>query len=789
MMELIKAHQLNLMLVLCGACGILVFLLLNTRFLSKSRKLILIAMETMAVFLLWFDRLAYIYAGDPSQKGYLMVRLSNCIVFFLTPGIVLGFNKYLMDWLTHEGGMTKIPVRLSVIDIACIAGMILAVISAFTGLYYYFDASNVYQRGNGFLIAYIIPVICPLMQFAVILQYRKIFSRLIYISLIMYIFVPLICGIIQIAAYGISIVNMAMVAVSISLYISTYLDINNTVEHAHEIEIRNIQGERERMQRLFDQTATAFVSAVENKDDFTRGNSVRIAEYAKRVAKAAGKSDEECEKVYYAALLHDVGLIGVPDSVIKNDADPTKQDFEIMRKKPVIGAQILSSITEYPYLSQGARYSHERYNGSGYPEGLKGEQIPEIARMIAVADAYVTMTTKKRYRDAHPDFMAREAFVKGAGEKFDPVFADIMVRIIDEDSGKNARENAPQLETELTCEKYRETVSTGIAIEQEEKKISFDCELKGEGENRFSAPAIILFDSYDSRIHKDKKTIGAYHYLEYGEIWFDDHSITTAARKIEERIISKADKSGGDKKSISCTVTAKRFEDHVRLVMKAGGFEKEVIMALPDISKSAYIGITGENCRISGIKTKATGKSAGPDDIPRIAKQISYTDHMEGDFKNLNIDRTRSASTDGIEIKDRLRLAFHTMSLPGASLVWHCPYIVLFGSSDGTVNGEDYREYAFIKLNGEHNGSNDHAVNRFVMKKSDDFPGWEAWKEKNREGIECEISLRRKKNSIVLKTRTLGISIENTTTLIDEKAKVYIALTGDQVALTDIRIV
>ena len=97
MFEIIRAHQLNLMLMLCGACGILILLLFNTRFLSKRKKQIMILMEAIAFLLLWFDRLAYIYAGDSSETGYVMVRLSNFIVFFLTPTVVFAFGLYITD--------------------------------------------------------------------------------------------------------------------------------------------------------------------------------------------------------------------------------------------------------------------------------------------------------------------------------------------------------------------------------------------------------------------------------------------------------------------------------------------------------------------------------------------------------------------------------------------------------------------------------------------------------------------------------------------------------------------
>lgn len=788
MFEFIRANQLDIMLILCGSCGILIFLLLNTRFLFRSRKVILIFLEIMAFFLLWYDRLAYVYSGNLSHKGYVMVRVSNFMVFFLTSAIVFGFNLYLCDLVKHEAGQDALPKRLVFAGIFASIGMLLAVISAFTGFYYYFDETNRYQRGSGFLIAYIFPLLCPLFQLSVIRQYRDKLSRLIYVSLQCYILVPIFCGILQIFVYGISIVNMSMVGVSVFLYISMYLDLNNVVNHAHEIEIQNMQGEQIRMKRLFDQTATAFVSAVEKKDEFTKGHALRIAEYAKEIAKRAGKNEEECEKAYYAALLHDVGLIGIPDSVIKQDSDPDKWDYETMRKKPLISEEILSSISEYPYLSETARYSHERYNGTGYPEGLKGKDIPEMARIVGTADAYVTMTTRKRYRDAIPGFMAREIFLKGAGEEFDPEFASIMVRIMDSEVNSHSEESAADEETEIICNEYREHVSKGVPVDDNIRRIRFSCELSEEPGVRFSAPSIILFDSYDMRIHSSIKDIERYGYLEYGEIWFDKHSVTTAASKM-------AEKETGDNESVKSSdgkhlyeIIASRYEDHIKLVLKSEDYSKEVIVALPNVSKASYIGLTGENCRIMDISTELTGQKAGSGDIPRIAEPVSYIEHFESDLKNIQINRTLSCVTESVEVKGRLNIGFHTMSLPAASLVWDCPYVIIFYSEDGKVGGPDYREYNMIKLDGEDQGDGEFAKNRFKMKKTKDFPGWDVWKEKNKEGLDCEVFLEKRGDQVILKTENLGVKIENTTTITKDAGKVYVALSGDEVALTDIRV-
>ncbi len=783
MYTFLKANQLNIMLILCGACGILAILLLITRFLTRKRKWTLILMELVAFFLLWFDRLAYVYSGNITAKGYVMVRLSNFFVFFLTPGVVLSFNLFIRDYMKNEGKVEKLPRRIGFVGGMAFIAMVLAIVAAVTGLYYSFDANNVYHRGAGFLISYIIPIVSPIIQYTVIRQYRKSFSKLIYTSMILYIFVPISCGIMQIFLYGISLVNMAMVAVSISLYIFTYLDINNTVEHAHEIEMQNLQGEKRRMRRLFDQTAKAFVAAVEKKDDFTKGNAVKEAEYAKKLAKMAGKDEEDCDKAYYTALLHDVGMIGIPDSVIKNDMDPGKFDYEAIRQKPVIGKEILSNITEFPYLSVGANYSHERYNGTGYPEGLSGDEIPEIARVVAVADAYVTMTTPKRYRDAKPDFVAREAFVRGAGAEFDPIYADLMVKIIDEEEKDKIHDDISIVEKELSCKEYKSSVSLGIPVTGVITEITFNCTLMEDSPSGFSAPSVILFDAFDRRVHDDAKAIRAYSYSEYGEIWFDNHSITTAARKIVETISDNDDGKPGEYKII-----AAKYDDHVKLIMTCPESKKESIIALIDGSTYVYLGITGEYCEITDIKINQTKEEADASYIPRISEEVSYINHMESDIPNIQINQTRSASSDGIEIDGRLTINFHTMSLPVASFIWHCPYIVIFSSDNGRVRGRNYHEYTLIKINGEVDKVTEYAENNFVMKRKDNFPGWEAWKEASKKGFECEVHLERRGDRIITVSENLGVHIENTTIMNESPQKVYVALTGDRCAITDIRI-
>ena len=173
--------------------------------------------------------------------------------------------------------------------------------------------------------------------------------------------------------------------------------------------------------------------AIDAKDTYTNGHSSRVAKYSREIAKRYGYSRKNQDEIYMMGLLHDVGKIGVPDAVINKPGKLTDEEFLLIKKHPDLGHKILKRITEMPKLSVGARWHHERYDGRGYPDGLAGQDILEEARIIAVADAYDAMTSHRSYRDILPQSVVRNEIEKGKGAQFDPVFADIMLQIIDED--------------------------------------------------------------------------------------------------------------------------------------------------------------------------------------------------------------------------------------------------------------------------------------------------------------------------------------------------------------------
>lgn len=785
MYELIRTYQLDIMLALSTTCMLMAILLLFTKYMQRRRKWILFLMEIIAAFLLFFDRLAYIYAGAAGKKAYVMVRLSNFMVFFLTAWVVFGFNLYITDLVQKEGTTELTIKRLMTVGIASIVEMVMVVVSQFTGWYYYIDEANHYHRGPLFLLCYIVPVIGPLVQFSVIQQYKKQFSKRIYISFVLYIFVPIIAAIVQIFAYGLSLVNIAMVMVSISLYFFTYIDINEMAVKAHRKEMEILQEEKQSMKRLLEQVLMAMVAAIEKKDPFLQGHSKRVAGLSKKIAQMSGKNEEICDDVYYAALLHEIGVFGVPDSVLMKNDDLSEEEEKFIKKKPIIAEEILSPIRDFPNIKAAARYGSENYDGTGYPDGLEGEEIPEIARIVKVAGAYDSMTGRKKGGEMLPQQLIREEFVQESGSRFDPAFSDIMVRIIDEEERDHAEKYEENMETELNCREYRDSISRGIRVMENITRINFQCFPDKEKHEDFSAPSIVLFDSFDRCAHKNARAISAYKYLEYGEIWFDGHYVCTSARNMEAS--EGTDSVKGTEREDMYEITASRLGDHLKITMKSFRRIVDVIVALPDRSKWVYIGITGENCKIRNISIRSFDEKLKKNDVRRIASDVSYIDRLESDVKNIQVDSFRSAHTKGILVNNGLQLAFHVESLPSASFIWNCPYVVLFYSEDKKVGGIGYHEYALIKLNGENENKDEHAENRFSMKKLPSFNGWEEWKKANSAGAEYKVDFEVKSDKVILHAENMGILVNNTTIIRDGHREIYAALTGDQIALTDIR--
>ncbi len=206
------------------------------------------------------------------------------------------------------------------------------------------------------------------------------------------------------------------------------------------IRLRAYKKRQMEIENLTMEVTSALAQTIDAKDKYTKGHSNRVAKYSRMLAAELGEDEKEQQNIYYVALLHDIGKIGVPNAIINKPGKLTEDEYEIIKTHPVIGSDILKSISSMPEISLGARSHHERYDGKGYPDGLAGEDIPWVARIIGVADAYDAMTSNRSYRNYLPQERVKEEIIKYRGIQFDPRVADAMIKIIEADSNYKMHE-------------------------------------------------------------------------------------------------------------------------------------------------------------------------------------------------------------------------------------------------------------------------------------------------------------------------------------------------------------
>jgi len=187
-----------------------------------------------------------------------------------------------------------------------------------------------------------------------------------------------------------------------------------------------------RTQRLFVNILTVMVKILESKDPYTRFHSHSVAKWSRMIGRRTGLCEEDLDRLGLAAVFHDFGKIGVPEEILCKADKLTDEEFEIMKKHPTIARDLLSSLELLSDLLPAITHHHERWDGRGYPDKLKGDQTPLWARIIALADAYDTMTSRRTYKEPYSPERVRQELEKGRGTQFDPELVDHFKAILDE---------------------------------------------------------------------------------------------------------------------------------------------------------------------------------------------------------------------------------------------------------------------------------------------------------------------------------------------------------------------
>lgn len=194
--------------------------------------------------------------------------------------------------------------------------------------------------------------------------------------------------------------------------------------------IRKYRQRHEQDNKIINESIETFTGFIDAKDPYTNGHSKRVAKYTRLIAEAMGYEGEELDRIYYVALLHDCGKIGVPDNILGKPGRLTDEEFQVIKSHTVRGGDILDHFKSLEGVNEGALYHHERYDGKGYPKGLSGKDIPLIARIICLADSFDAMNSNRVYRNKLTKEHIINEIESNKGRQFDPEIADVMLKLL-----------------------------------------------------------------------------------------------------------------------------------------------------------------------------------------------------------------------------------------------------------------------------------------------------------------------------------------------------------------------
>lgn len=317
--------------------------------------------------------------------------------------------------------------------------------------------------------------------FTFILDFRKDHSHKNLLA-----FIGLLAATISVVIEALStyfVVSLSGVFVGIGMLILLSINVLRTARNIHTLEMnrqeKELRRRRKQMEKMSLQMMQTLSTTIEAKDEYTRGHSHRVAEYAAMIARELRWDKDSILNLEYAAHLHDIGKIGIPDTILNKPAKLTPEEYAVIKEHTVIGAEILKNITLIDHVTEVARSHHERYDGTGYPDGLSGKDIPIHARIVAIADSYDAMSSKRIYRNALPDEVIYEEIRKNKGLQFDPELADIFLDLLSQGKVQISETcefqdddpELPQIETEI--EKFISSVMSTMQTQEDSESFDF----------------------------------------------------------------------------------------------------------------------------------------------------------------------------------------------------------------------------------------------------------------------------------------------------------------------------
>lgn len=325
-------------------------------------------------------------------------------------------------------------------------------------------------------VAQILLVFVFILVFIHLVQYirKNKQSKTDYILLIGLFLVLLCVAIESVSVYFVA--TISGIFIGIGMIILLFTNIVRTIQKIHMVEEKRhhleLEIEKKQNKKITLQMMESLSTTIEAKDEYTRGHSRRVAQYAALIAENLGWSKEEIQNLKNCAYLHDIGKIGIPDQILNKPGKLTNEELNLIKQHTTIGQDILKDITIIPHIDEVTRSHHEHYDGTGYPDRLKGNEIPIQARVIALADSYDAMNSRRIYRNALSHGRIYHEIQMNAGTQFDPGITKVFLKLMDNGSLYNLEHEILPTQ-EDTINKFISDVVTTMQDQEETKNIDY----------------------------------------------------------------------------------------------------------------------------------------------------------------------------------------------------------------------------------------------------------------------------------------------------------------------------
>lgn len=396
------------------------------------------------------DLCDWIFRGREGRVFYYILWCAILMFYLGTGLLVASLIFYLKDIVENHGRKTKILPIIGIVSVSYMT--IICVMTLFAHNVFYIDQTNTYQRGPLFMLTQIPIIIYVIVVFTLIL-YRNLLTGGERFFLSFFTFTPTIGEIVQMI-YPDRATVLAGMSCAV-LYLLVFVQKEKGYQEAEQknenLDNQNkiLEEKLEREDKMLVSIMNVLTNTSEIKVECNKGHGMRVGNYTREIAYRMGLSEDFQIEAYFAGMLHDIGMTKVPDTLVSKPTTLTDSEYEIVKLHPISGFHLVKQLSEYPLIMDAVRWHHERYDGTGYPNGLAGEDIPLIARIVSVANAYDAMTSNRTYRKKLSREDIIEEFSKCAGHQFDANITQIIIEMIKEDISFEMQEKESLVEQSI----------------------------------------------------------------------------------------------------------------------------------------------------------------------------------------------------------------------------------------------------------------------------------------------------------------------------------------------------